>query len=51
MDFPIIFMDAKENLQLKLRYASDILESVRPPIMNQEVEGAFEKIIAPLPEK
>ena len=48
---PIIFMDAKEKFTVKLRYASDILESVGLPIMNQEVEGAFEKIIAALPEK
>ena len=44
-------MDAKEKFTVKLRYASDILESVGLPIMNQEVEGAFEKIIAALPEK
>lgn len=48
---PIIFMDAKEKFTVKLRYASDILESVGLLIMNQEVEGAFEKIIAALPEK
>ena len=36
---PIIFMDAKEKFTVKLRYASDILESVGLPIMNQEVEG------------
>lgn len=47
---PIIFMDSKEKFTAKLRYASEILDGVGLPIMNQEVRDAFEKIIASLPE-
>ncbi|WP_455617728.1 TetR/AcrR family transcriptional regulator [Eisenbergiella sp.] len=47
---PIIFMDSKEKFTAKLKYAADILAGVGLPIMNQEVEDAFEKIIAALPE-
>lgn len=48
---PIMFLDTKENFTAKLRYASDILERVGLPVMDQEVNGAFEKIISALPEK
>jgi len=47
---PIIFMDSKEKFTAKLRYASAILDSVGLPIMNQEVNSAFEKIIKALPD-
>lgn len=47
---PIIFMDSKEKFTAKLKYATDILAGVGLPIMNQEVEDAYEKIIAALPE-
>lgn len=48
---PIMFLDTRENFAAKLRYASDILERAGLPIMDQEVTGAFEKIISALPEK
>ena len=48
---PIMFLDTKENFTAKLRYASDILERVGLPVMDQEVNRAFEKIISALPEK
>lgn len=47
---PIIFMDSKEKFIAKLSYASDILDSVGLPIINQEVNAAFEKIISTLPD-
>lgn len=48
---PIIFMDSKENFTAKLRYASDILDCVGLPILDEEVKAAFGKIISALPEK
>ena len=47
---PIIFMDSKEQFIAKLNYASDILDHVGLPIMDQEVKAAFERIITALPE-
>lgn len=47
---PIIFMDSREKFTAKLRYASDILDSVGLPVMDQEVNAAFEKIMLALPE-
>ena len=47
---PIIFMDSREKFTAKLRYASDILDSVGLPVMDQEINAAFEKIMLALPE-
>lgn len=47
---PIIFMDSREKFTAKLQYASEVLNCVGLPILDEEVKAAFEKIMKALPD-